>query len=203
MPTSRSVGMSRRLLITSSAHASEPTAASHHHRQRRDRLDGGVGRARRGDQPEEHEDEHLTEPEVAVRLRASGVEPAGGDRRDAHQEQHERRRQRDRQAGDRSDPERRRTLPASPPTGWRDRSPPAGSGRHARRRCPEHRRCSRWRSSRRPAATRSRRAPRTTRHHTTSAGSPTAAAAPTATGTTAAGRVRGRAPVIQRFMCAP
>ena len=40
-----------------------------------------------------------------------------------------------------------------------------------------------------------------TRHHTIPpADTPTAHAAPTATGTTAAGRVRGRAPVIQRFI---
>ena len=34
-----------------------------------------------GDQPEEHEDHHLAEPEVAVRLRAAGVEPGRDARR--------------------------------------------------------------------------------------------------------------------------
>ena len=44
-----------------------------------DRLDLDVGRPDRGDHAEEDEHEHLAETEVAVRLRAAGVEPAGGD----------------------------------------------------------------------------------------------------------------------------
>ena len=46
------------------------------------RLGLDVRRADDRDQPEEHEDHHLAEPEVAVGLRAAGVEP-GGERRTA------------------------------------------------------------------------------------------------------------------------
>ena len=97
--TSRSVGMSRRLLTTSRAHAREPTAAPITSDSAVHRFDGHVGGAGGGHQPEEHEHEHLTEPQVAVRLRTARVEPAGSDGRGAHGEQPPRRRQRDRQAG--------------------------------------------------------------------------------------------------------
>ena len=65
-----SVGMSRRLLTTSRAHARQPGGAAHHHAERGDPLDRHVRRADRRHQPEEHEHEHLAEPEVAVRPRA-------------------------------------------------------------------------------------------------------------------------------------
>ena len=66
-----------------------------------DALDRDVRRADRGDQPEEHEHEHLAEPEVAVGLRAAGVEP-GGERSPPAptSEQPPRRRRRQRQPGD-------------------------------------------------------------------------------------------------------
>ena len=58
-----SVGMSRRLLTTSSAHASAADAATRHHASAVIRFDRDVGGADRRDEPEEHEHEHLAEPQ--------------------------------------------------------------------------------------------------------------------------------------------
>jgi hypothetical protein len=56
-------------------------------REARDPLEVDVGGADGGDQPEEDEDEELAEAEVAVRLGATGVQVAGGERARAHDEQ--------------------------------------------------------------------------------------------------------------------
>ena len=72
-----SVGMSRRLLATRIAQASAPTPMAAYSAAQLPRLGLDVRRADHRDQPEEHEDHHLAEPEVAVGLRAAGVEPRG------------------------------------------------------------------------------------------------------------------------------
>ena len=106
----RSVGMSRRLLTTSSAQARRPTAHPI-------TSDSAVtarsheGRARRGDQAEEHEHEQLAEAEVAVGLRAAGVEPAAAIAAAPTSEQPPRRGRREGQAGDRGDAERQQRRP--------------------------------------------------------------------------------------------
>ena len=75
------MGMSRRLLTTSSAHASRPTPHAAGHVTAGTLLDRHVRRADRGHQPEEREHEHLAETEIAVRLGSTGVAPGGEDRR--------------------------------------------------------------------------------------------------------------------------
>ena len=79
LPVAASLGMSRRLFTTSSAVASSPTGTEALDREGREPLDLHVGRAGGGHHAEEHEDEELTEPGVAVGPGPPGVEPRGGD----------------------------------------------------------------------------------------------------------------------------
>ena len=159
-PTTTSPAMSRRLLATSRAVASRPTAMEAHSGRSRRRTAAGqpsqvaelhVGRADRGHQAEEDEDEQLAEPEVAVGLGAAGVEPAGREagRPDGHQPPGGGRGQG--QAGHGRPPRSDRTTPRCTAAGA---SQPGGDqaqrARPAARRCPGPRRSSRWRSWSRP-----------------------------------------------------
>ena len=81
LPTAASVCTSRRLLATSRAQASRPMPTAAPTAGQREPLGLHVGGAEHGDQAEEHEDEDLAEPGVAVGLRAAGVEPGGARRR--------------------------------------------------------------------------------------------------------------------------
>ncbi len=87
LPVSLSVGMSRRLLMTSSAQASRPIAAAAAQRQPGQRPHLHVGRAGDRGQAEEHEYRHLAQRPVAVRAAAPGVEPGRRDRGSAQQQQ--------------------------------------------------------------------------------------------------------------------
>ena len=107
LPATRSVGMSRRLLATRIAQASAPIPQAAYSPDERDPLGLDVLRAEHRHQPEEHEDHHLAEPEVAVGLRPAGVEPRRSHRHRTHDHQPPGRAGREHQARDRRDPERR------------------------------------------------------------------------------------------------
>ena len=87
-------------------------------RDRRQEIEGmetgrlHVRRAGRGHEAEEDEHEQLPEPGIAVRPRTAGVEPSGGDRQAADDEQLRADRDRERQARHRSDAERGERGPA-------------------------------------------------------------------------------------------
>ena len=72
-----SPAMSRRLLATRIAQASAPMPAPVSSAGQADPTDLDVRRAADRDQAEEDEDEHLTEPAVAVRPPPAGVVPGG------------------------------------------------------------------------------------------------------------------------------
>ena len=152
LPATVSVGMSRRLLTTSSAQARQPAAQPIDDAQPGDLLDADVGRADRGDEPEEHEHEHLAEPQVAVRPRPAGVEPGRGDARRARR----------RAATTTSSPRAPGRRTAATPNARQRRPLDRPRRRQPRRHQPQRadpavvgararRRSSRWRSSRRPA----------------------------------------------------
>jgi len=158
-----------------------------------------VGRTGRGYEAEEHEHEHLAQAEVAVGLRATGVQPPGNEagQPDRDQPPADRGRQRDpRRCGHPERGERRRADLAS---GGPGPTRSTGSGRPCRCPSPGHHRSSRWRSWSRPGWP----APRMAAHRGTPPDDPPEGPSrpttvPTATGTTAAANVRGRAPTIQR-----
>ena len=104
----------------------------------------------------------------------------------------------ERQAGDARPPRRRRWPPASRRRVTPVRTRPAAPARPGRHRCPGSRRCSRWRSWCRPGCARATTRAAAARHQITEPWAD-ATAVPTTTGTTATGRVRGRAPATQRF----
>ena len=147
LPATVSVGMSRRLLATRIAQASAPMPTAAYSAARLPGLGLDVRRADDRDQPEEDEDDHLAETEVAVGPRAAGVEPGGERRRPARPRPATRRSWRRAPArptaATPNASERRR---ASPPRAWPRPSRPAASGRPGRRRCRGCRRSSRWRS---------------------------------------------------------
>src|SRR5207237_141974 len=90
--------------------------------QSREALGLHVRRADRGDEPEEDEDEELSEARIAVRARSAGVQPARGERRDADEQQPPVDRHRERQSGNTSDGEREQRRAAYRA---RRREPPA------------------------------------------------------------------------------
>ncbi len=151
-----SVGMSRRLLATRMAEASEPTPTAAEGRNSRYRP--GCTACRGGHQPEEDEHHHLAEAEVAVgavRRRCSARQraPTAAERQQTPRG------------------EAARTSPTPPATpnesnaasltvaGWGRPGPTSRTGPPGSRRCRGRRRSSRWRSRPRPAAPGSRPAP--------------------------------------------
>ena len=105
LPVSLSVGMSRRLLMTSSAQASRPIAAAGGEREPRERLHLHVRRARDRGEAEKHEDRQLAERPVAVWPAPAGVEPGRGHRRRAEQQQPPRGHRGQHESGDAGDGE--------------------------------------------------------------------------------------------------
>ena len=87
-PSTSSVGMSRRLLMTSSAQASRPTGTRRGHASQGSALIWTI-RGARPPRPAPKNTNTDSSPSAAVpvRLAAAGVEPGRGDRRGAEQEQ--------------------------------------------------------------------------------------------------------------------
>lgn len=103
-----------------------------------------------GHQPEEHEHEHLTEAEVAIRLGPTGVPPPGEHRRSPDHEQPPAGDRREQQPGHGRDAESCKCCSLHR-RAQRGHSQPAAPDPPALRRYRARRRCSRWRSSHRPA----------------------------------------------------
>ena len=80
LPARRSVSMSRDVVDDQQARGDQPDRHGQRERLPVEVLDLNEERPRHGDDPEEQEHEHLSQPLIAIRFRAARVEHAGQDR---------------------------------------------------------------------------------------------------------------------------